>query len=224
MRVILFGATGMIGRGVLRECLLDAGVDSVLAVGRSRTGQQHEKLRECVLPDLTDHGAAAAELAGCDACFFCLGVSGAGMSEADYRRITHDVAVSAARALVAASPSSTFVFVSGAGTDAKSKTMWARVKGETENAILALPFAGKYAFRPAFVRPMHGETSRTRVYRIFYAVTRPVMPAIAALAPRHVTTTERVGRAMLAVARYGFPKAILENDDINAAAAASVTS
>jgi uncharacterized protein YbjT (DUF2867 family) len=220
-RVILFGASGMIGGGVLRECLVDDAVDGVLSIGRSKTGQTHAKLKELALPDLTDYRAVASELAGYDACFFCLGVSSAGMSEADYRKITYDIAVAAARALALASPQMTFVFVSGAGTDANSKTMWARVKGEAENAILAMPFRGKYAFRPAFVRPMHGATSRTRSYRILYAFTRPLMPALGAMFPRHVSTTERVGRAMLNVARKGYAKAILENADINAAAEAS---
>ena len=217
MRVILFGATGMIGGGVLRECLLAPGIDGVLCVGRAKTGRTEEKLGELTLPDLTAYGAVARELSGYDACFFCLGVSSAGMSEADYRHVTYDIAVAAAQALVEVSPAMTFIFVSGAGTDAASKTMWARIKGETENAILALPFRAKYAFRPAFVRPMHGITSRTRSYRILYAVTRPLMPALEALAPRYVTTTERVGRAMLNVVHNGFGKAVLENADINAA-------
>jgi uncharacterized protein YbjT (DUF2867 family) len=214
--VIIFGATGMIGGGVLRECLLDDGVERVLVVGRSKTGKTDGKLHELVVPDLTDYTAVAGELGGYDACFFCLGISSAGMDEASYRRVTYDIAVAAARALVAANPTMTFVFVSGAGTDATSKTMWARVKGETEKAILDLPFARKYAFRPAFVRPMHGVTSRTRAYRVLYAVTRPVMPVLSALAPRYVTTTERIGRAMLSVARKGSSKAILESGDINA--------
>lgn len=218
LRVIVFGATGMIGQGVLRESLLDPGVDRVLAIGRSGTGQTHEKLRELVLPDLTRYEAVAADLAGYDACFFCLGVSSTGMSETDYRRITHDIAVAAARALVAASPGMTFVFVSGAGTDATSKTMWARVKGETENEILGMPFAHKYVFRPAFVRPLHGIKSRTTSYRVLYAIMRPVVPLIGALAPRQVSTTEKVGRAMLNVVRGGAEKNILETADINAIA------
>src|SRR5262249_51131414 len=127
---------------------LDPGVESVLAVGRSALTEKDEKLRELVLTDLTDYASAGGELASYDACFFCLGVSSTGMSEADYRRVTYDIAIAAARALVVKNPDMTFVFVSGAGTDStgKSRTMWARVKGEAENAILALPFKGKYAF------------------------------------------------------------------------------
>ncbi len=142
------------------------------------------------------------------------------MSEADYRRVTVDIAVAAGRALVQANPGMTFVFVSGTGTDStgKSRTMWARVKGEAENAIFALPFKGAYAFRPAFIRPMHGITSRTRSYRVLYAIFRPLVPVVMALFPGQVTTTEKIGRAMLNVARRGAPKRILDTSDINAAA------
>jgi uncharacterized protein YbjT (DUF2867 family) len=213
MRVILFGATGMIGGGVLRECLLDPEVEVVLAVGRAKLERTHEKLEQLVLPDLTDYRAVAAQLAGFDACFYCLGITSAGMSEDAYRRVTYDITAAAARAIAEASPTMTFIFVSGAGTDPSSKTMWARVKGAAENAVLGLPFRAKYVFRPAFVA-----TSRTRSYRILYAIAWPLVPLIAAIAPRHVTTTERVGRAMLNVARRGFDKTILENDDINRAA------
>ena len=221
MNVILFGATGMVGQGVLRECLLDPGVGRVLAIGRGASGKADPKLRDLVLKDLTDYAAVADELAGYDACFFCLGIASAGMSEADYRKITVDIAVAAARVLVDRNPQMTFVYVSGAGSDStgKSRTMWARVKGEGENAILAMPFKGKFVFRPAFIRPLHGITSRTVSYRVLYAIMRPFVPVISALFPRHVTTTERVGRAMLAVARSGHPKAILENADIDAAGA-----
>jgi hypothetical protein len=220
MKVIVFGATGMVGQGVLRECLLDPGVEHVLTIGRSATGQKNDKLRELVCPDLTDYSGVAGELSGYDACFFCLGVSSTGMSEPDYRRVTYDIAVAAARTLVEKNPGMTFIFVSGAGTDptGKSRTMWARVKGQAESAILALPFKGKYVFRPAFIRPKHGITSRTRSYRILYAIFRPLFPLLNALFPRYVTTTERVGRAMLNVARHGAAKAVLESADIDAAA------
>src|SRR4051812_10198819 len=176
MKVVLFGATGMVGQGALRECLLAADVERVLAVGRSPLGQKHDKLQELTRKDLTDYAGAEEVLTGYDACFFCLGVTSAGMGEADYRRITLDIAVAAGRLLAARNPGLTFVFVSGAGTDPQSKTMWARVKGEAENAILAMPFKASYAFRPAFIRPLHGITSRTRSYRILYAVLRPLFP------------------------------------------------
>ncbi|GAC1352469.1 MAG: epimerase [Polyangiales bacterium] len=213
----------MIGQGVLRECLIDPSVERVLAVGRSATGQKHDKLRELVHKDLTNYAGVAAELSGYDACFFCLGVSSAGMSETDYRRVTYDIAVAAASTLVEKNANMTFIFVSGAGSDetGKSRMMWARVKGETENAILKFPFREKFVFRPAFVRPLHGITSRTRAYRAAYAVVGPIFPLLNALFPRSVTTTERVARAMLHVARRGYRKAILENDAINAAAGAS---
>jgi uncharacterized protein YbjT (DUF2867 family) len=221
MNVILFGATGMVGQGVLRECLLDPGVERVLAIGRGPSGKSDPKLRDLVMKDLTDYAAVAADLAGYDACFFCLGVTSTGMTEADYRKVTVDIAAAAARTLVEKNPQMTFVYVSGAGSDStgKSRTMWARVKGEGENAILSLPFKGKFVFRPAFIRPLHGITSRTASYRVLYAVIRPFVPVIVALFPKHVTTTERVGRAMLSVARNGHPKAILENADIDAAGA-----
>src|SRR5580700_6542169 len=220
MKVILFGATGMVGQGVLRECLLDQGVERVLAVGRSATGKSDPKLRDLVLPDLTDYSAVAGQVAGYDACFFCLGVTSAGMSEADYRRVTVDIAVAAARTLVDKSPQLTFVFVSGQGSDGtgKSRVMWSRVKGEAENAILALPFKGKFAFRPGFIQPAAGIVSRTPLYRFFYAILIPLFPLIKALFPRNVTTSESMARAMLNVARHGAPKAVLETVDINAAA------
>jgi uncharacterized protein YbjT (DUF2867 family) len=221
MKIILFGATGMVGQSVLRECLLDPGVERVLAIGRGPSGKTDPKLQDLVLKDLTDYTAVANELAGYDACFFCLGVTSAGMSETDYRKVTVDIAAAAARTLVEKNPQMTFVYVSGAGSDSTgtSRTMWARVKGEGENAILSLPFKGKFVFRPAFIRPLHGIRSRTTAYNVLYAIIWPFVPVISALFPRHVTTTERVGRAMLAVARRGHPKAILESADIDAAGA-----
>jgi len=204
----------------LRECLLDPGVERVLTVGRSATGQRHEKLQELVHADLTDYSRVSGDLTGYDACFFCLGISSAGMSEADYRRVTLDIPVAAGRALVAVNPELTFILVSGAGADStgKSRTMWARVKGEAENAVFALPFKAAYVFRPSFIRPMHGITSRTRSYRILYAILKPIVPVVMTLFRDQVTTTEKIGRAMLGVARHGAAKRILDTPDINAAA------
>jgi uncharacterized protein YbjT (DUF2867 family) len=218
MNVLLFGATGMIGQGVLRECLLDPDVRSVLAVGRNATWQRHEKLREIVPPDLLDLSTIVSELSGFDACFYCLGVSSTGMSEEDYRRITYDITMTVAMTLVKLNPAMTFVFVSGAGADRteRGRIMWARVKGKTENDVLRLPFKAAYVFRPGFVQPLHGIRSRTKLYRLFYAVTGPLFSVMKALFPKYVTTTERIGRAMLEVARHGAPKEVLESADINA--------
>lgn len=207
----------MVGQGVLRECLLDRDVTAVLAVGRRPTGQQHPKLREIQPDDLFDLGPVAAELTGFDACFFCLGISAVGRSEVDYRRITHDLTLSVARTLQPLNPDLTFGYVSGMGTDGtgNSRMMWARVKGETENALLALPFRG-YMFRPGFIQPLSGIRSRTRLYAAVYAVIRPLHPLLTRLFPSAMTTTERVGRAMLAVARDGHTPRVLETRDINA--------
>ncbi|GAA3562303.1 epimerase [Nonomuraea rosea] len=217
MRVILFGATGMVGRGVLRECLADDRVTEVLAVGRSPVGPVRGKLRELRHDDLLDLSAIEGELAGYDACFFCLGVSSAGMSERDYRLITYDFTLSVAGTLARLSPGSTFVYVSGAGTDANGRAMWARVKGATENALLDLPLRA-YMFRPGFIQPMYGVTSRTRVYRLAYVVARPLFPLIRRLFPAAVTTTEQIGLAMITVAERGAPERILGPADINALA------
>ncbi|MER6512257.1 NAD(P)H-binding protein [Nonomuraea sp. NPDC001636] len=215
MRVIIFGATGMVGRGVLRECLLDERVTAVLTVGRSPTGTVHPKLRELVHADLSDLSAVEGELSGYDACFFCLGVSAAGMSEQAYRRVTYDYTLAAGTTLARLSPSSTFVYVSGAGTDEHGRAMWARVKGATENALLALPFHA-YVFRPGYIQPMHGVTSRTRWYRLAYVVAGPLYPLLRRLFPASVTTTERIGQAMITVAERGAPERILGPAAINA--------
>ena len=218
MRVLLFGATGMVGQGVLRECLLDPDVESVLSVGRSATGQLHVKLRELVHRDFLDFSPIESELAGFDACFFCLGVSSAGMKEEAYRRITYDFTMAAARTLARLNPNMTFVYVSGMGTDSseRGRTMWARVKGQTENALLRMPFQAAYMFRPGVIVPLHGIKSRTALYRIPYMLMAPLLPLLEAAFPKYVTTTERLGRAMIHVAKQGAAKAVLESSGINA--------
>jgi len=220
MKIVLFGATGMIGQGVLRECLLAPDVEVVLSVGRNASGREHPKLRELVRADLFDWSSAKGELAGYDACFFCLGISSAGMSEERYRKITYDLTLAAAQVLVEKNPAMTFIYVSGASTDStgEGKTMWARVKGRTENALLALPFRGAYMFRPGLIVAMNGEVSRTPAYRYAYMFLGWLAPLLAKLSPKSVTTTEKMGRAMLNVARHGAPQRILEVPDINAAA------
>jgi uncharacterized protein YbjT (DUF2867 family) len=217
VNVVLFGATGMVGQGVLRECLLDPGVTAVLSVGRSRTGQTHAKLREIVHADLLDFSPLESVLVGLDACFFCLGVASAGMAEANYRRVTFGITLAAATTLVRLNPGMTFVYVSGAGADSSEhgRVMWARVRGETENAILRMPFKAAAVIRPAGIIPLHGITSRTPLYRAAYTLTRPFWPMLYRMFPQFVTTTERLGRLMLQIARRGSPKPILEARDIN---------
>ena len=220
MKVILFGATGMVGQGVLRECLLDPDVERVLSIVRVPSGTTHDKLRELVVADFFDWSAHEDELAGYDACFFCLGVSSAGMSEADYAHVTYDLTLAAAQPLARKNPNLVFIYVSGAGTDSteKGRSMWARVKGRTENALRALPFKSVYLFRPGFIQPLHGIKSKTRMYRIGIAVAAPLVPLARLIAPGSITTTEKVGRAMLAAAKRGAPSPILHNKDINALA------
>ena len=217
MKVILFGATGMVGQGVLRECVLDPEVESVLAIGRSATGQQHEKLHEIVHQDLSDLSTIRGRLSAYDACFFCLGVSAAGMDEPAYRRVTYDLTISTAGTLAKLNPMMTFIYVSGAGTDSteRGRMMWARVKGKTENALLQMPFKAAYMFRPAYIQPLHGIRTKTVWYRALYALMGPFYPVWKVLLPKYVTTTECVGRAMLKVAKQGAPKHVLENQDIS---------
>jgi uncharacterized protein YbjT (DUF2867 family) len=217
VRVIVFGATGMVGQGVLRECLVDPDVEQVLAVGRTRSGLVNSKLKEIVTQDLLDYSSLEPELMGFDACFFCLGVSAVGMNEQDYRRITYEITMAAANTLVRLNPQMIFIYVSGTGTDSteRGRMMWARVKGQTENAILKLPFKAAYMFRPGYIQPMHGIRTKTGWYRALYAVMGPVYPLFKAIAPKYVTTTEAVGRAMLNAAKRGSPDVYLENDAIN---------
>jgi uncharacterized protein YbjT (DUF2867 family) len=222
MNILLFGATGMVGQGALRECLLDPDVQLVQTVGRSATGAQHPKLREIVHQDLWRYDAIAAQLSGFDACFFCLGVSSSGMPEANYERVTYDITIAAAEILSRLNPRMTFIYVSGAGTDRteRGRTMWARVKGRTENALLRLPFAAAYMFRPGIIQPLYGVRSKTALYRVFYTLTKPLLPLLRRAFPNHVLTTQQIGRAMLAVARRGYPQRVLESKDIRAAAQA----
>jgi len=219
MKAILFGARGMVGQGVLRECLLDPTVERVLSINRSPAGQQNAKLTEIVHKDFFDSSAIEVQFTGYDACFYCAGSSAAGMTEDDYFHATYDMTLAAAQTLARVNPAMTFIYISGAGTDSteQGRTMWARVKGKTENALLRLPFKAAYMFRPGIIQPLHGIQSRTSGYRIFYTVTKPLLPLLRWLFPQYVTTTELLGRAMIRVAENGYPKRILETRDINQA-------
>jgi uncharacterized protein YbjT (DUF2867 family) len=218
MKVVLFGATGMVGQGVLRECLLDPGVESVLAVGRSLTGQRDPKLREIVHDNFWDFSNIESELAGFDACFFCLGVSSVGMDAERYRHLTYDITLAAAKTLVKLNPGMVFIYVTGRGTDSSEggSLMWARVKGKTENDLRKLPFKAAYMFRPAGIQPLHGVKSKTAWVQAIYVATAPLLALLARTSPKYMTTTEQVGRAMIKVARDGYPRPVLESEDINA--------
>lgn len=218
VKVIIFGGTGMVGQGALLECLDAPDVAEVLSVVRAPSVRSHPKLRELVHRDFFDFTPVAGQLSGYDACFFCLGTTSAGKSEAEYARVTHDITVAAASVLARTNPRMTFVFVSGSGSDSteRGRIMWARIKGKAENAVLGMPFKGAYVFRPALIQAMRGVQSRTALYRIPYLVLAPVIPFLRRRFPNYVTTTEQIGRAMLEVARHGAPKRILESADINA--------
>jgi uncharacterized protein YbjT (DUF2867 family) len=216
MRILLFGATGMVGQGVLRECLRDPAVQQVQTIGRTATGVIHPKLREIVHRDMFQYSGISAELTGFDACFFCLGVSSGGMAPDTYERLTYTLTVAVAEALSALNPGMTFVYVSGAGTDSteQGRLRWARVKGKTENALLRMPFRAAYMFRPGLIVPLHGIRSKTALYRVFYSIGRPLLPVLKAVFPNQVLTTEQVGRAMVNAVRFGASKQVLESGDI----------
>jgi uncharacterized protein YbjT (DUF2867 family) len=219
MKVVLFGASGMVGAGVLLECIEEPRIQAVLVVGRSSSGVTHPKVREILHRDFFDYTPIQSQFADCDACFFCLGVSSAGMNEDEYRHLTYDLTMAAAAAMVSVNSQLTFCYVSGAGTDSteRGRLMWARVKGRTENALLGMPFKAAFMFRPAFIQPLKGVRSKAW-YQALYTAIGPLYPLLQKLLPRYSTTTENMGRAMIQVVETGYPKRILESDDINRAA------
>jgi len=216
--VLVFGATGMVGQGVLRECVLDSEVELVVTVGRTATGARDAKIREIVRTDLSSYAEIEDELTGFDACFFCLGVSSGGRKEADYERVTYGLTLAAAETLSRVNPGMTFIYVSGAGTDSseRGRVMWARVKGRTENALLRLPLKA-YMFRPGLIQPLDGIKSKTPAYRILYGLAKPLLPLVRWAFPNQVLSTREIGQAMLAVAKRGYGKRIMETVDIRAA-------
>ena len=218
IKAIITGATGMVGEGVLHECLLHPDIESVLVINRRPCNIQHPKLKEIIHENFFDFSAIEDQLSGYNACFFCLGISSVGMKEDKYSKVTYDLTLGFATTLAKLNPEMIFCYVSGAGTDSteKGKMMWARVKGKTENDLMKLPFKKAYMFRPGVIVPLHGIKSRTPLYRIPYMLMAPLLPLLEAAFPKYVTTTERLGRAMIHVAKQGAAKAVLESSDINA--------
>ena len=217
MRVLIFGATGMVGQGVLRECLEDPGIESITIIGRTASGMVLPRVKEIVRADLFDYSGFETVFSAVDACFFCLGVTSSGMSEAEYTRLTYTLTLAAAQALSRIRPGTAFIYVSGSGTDSseKGRSMWARVKGRTENDLLKLPL-NAWMFRPGFIQPMDGIQSKTPAYRRFYKAIGPLLPLLHKALPNQVLTTREIGQAMIALARDGYSKRILEARDIRA--------
>jgi uncharacterized protein YbjT (DUF2867 family) len=215
VKVILFGATGMVGQAVLSQCLADPGVHVVVVVGRTSVGRSDPKMREILHRDFFDFDALTDEFTGADACLFCLGVSSVGKKEPEYRRVTKDITLAAAEVIARASPSVVFEYISGRGTDSTEhgRVMWARVKGETENALLAMPFRG-YAIRPGFIQATGGEQTKTTFYRAAYRVTGWLYPILRRFAPDYVIRSDELGRAMIEVARQLPEKRKLESADL----------
>ncbi|RXZ77792.1 epimerase [Paenibacillaceae bacterium] len=212
LSVILTGATGMVGEGVLHECLLHHNVERVLVINRKPCGVAHPKLTEIVHSDFFDLSAYAAQLTGYNACFFCLGVSSLGMSEAEYSKVTHDLTLSVAALLSDLNPEMVFCYVTAGGTDSteQGKSMWARVKGRTENDLLKLPFKAAHMFRPGYIHPIKGLNNAHR----YYAAFMWLYPVLRRIIPKHAVSLSELGRAMINIASSNSPSSILNCEDM----------
>ena len=216
MKVIITGATGMVGKGVLLECLDNDAVTAVLVVNRRTVDMQHPKLTEIIHKDFFDLSPISEQLAGYDACFFCLGISSFRQSEEVYTKITYDLTVNFAGALLKSTPGMVFIYVSGTGTDSteSGSTMWARVKGKTENDIIKMGFKDAYAFRPAYIKPESNTPSSTPIYQVLLSIFGVLHPVIKLLFPKYTTTTAQIGKAMIEVVQHGFERKQVESIDI----------
>lgn len=215
LKILITGATGMLGGGVLRECLDNDDVSSVVSLSRSSVNISSPKLMEILLPDFSDLSSVEDKLSGFDACFYCLGTTSNGMSEQDYRKITLDLTLVFAQKILKLNPEGTFTFVSAEGSDPNGKSMWARVKGEAEQAVLNLGFKKAFIFRPAVTYPDNGVEIRSKSNRFAMYIIKPLYPILKRLLPNMVTTTSRFGRAMINVSKDGFDKNILGCKEIN---------
>jgi uncharacterized protein YbjT (DUF2867 family) len=219
LKVIITGTTGMVGEGVLFECLAHPAIERVLSVSRKPYGAEHPKLKQCIVPDFLDLAGVTNELTGYDACFYCAGVSSRGMSEAAYSHVTYDLTLNFARTLLSVNPRLVFSHVSGSHTDGseQSSVMWARVKGKTENALLKLGFEHAYNFRPGFMKPTPGQQN----IKGYYKAIGPLYPVLRAVFPNQVSTMREVALAMINSVLKGYPKPVLEVKDIKLLATVS---
>lgn len=217
IKAIITGSTGMVGKGVLLECLDNENVDKVLLLNRRALGIEHPKIKEIIVKDFFNLYPIKDSLKSYNACFFCLGISSAGVKAETYKKITYDLTIHLAGILSELNENMCFIYVSGTGTSTseKSRMRWANVKGKTENDILKLPFKEAYMFRPGFIQPKKGIVSRTRLYRFIYFITSPLFPVFRILFPTMITNTVFVGKAMINAVLHGYHKKWLENKDIN---------
>lgn len=216
MKVIVTGATGMVGKSVLLECLEYPGITEVLSISRKTMGTAHPKLRELIHADFTEFASVAAQLKGYDACYACMGVSSAGMKEAEYTRLTYDYTLSLARELYGLNPGMTFIYVSGQGTDSSEKgsNMWARVKGKTENGVLKLGFRQAFAFRPGMIIPLKGVVPSSKLYRVLIVNLTWLLKLVKKMAPNSVVDSVQIGKAMIAITENGYGKSIIDPRNI----------
>lgn len=217
IKAIITGATGMVGKGVLLECLEDDNVEKVLVIVRETTSIVHPKLEEIIHKDFSDFTPIIPTLVGYNACYFCLGISSNGISKQKYEEITYNFTIHFAEVLLPLNPDLTFCYVSGTGTSTEenSSMNWANVKGKTENKLLSMPFEKAYMFRPGFIQPEKGVETKVFLYKMLYVILTPLFPILDKLFPQNITTTSRVGKAMISVVNKGYSNVHLENKDIN---------
>lgn len=212
IKAIITGSTGMVGEGVLHICLNSPEVESVLVINRKPCGVEHPKLKEIVHKDFMHLSPILDQLSGYNACYFCAGVSSVGKTKEEYRHITYDLTLNFANTLVQLNPDMVFTYVSGVGTDSteKRKSMWARVKGKTENDLMRLPFKDVYAYRPGYIQPIKGLKNAYKIYKVFV----PFYPILEKIFPKYVGTLEEIGNSMIYVTQNGYDKKVLEIVDI----------
>jgi len=216
IKVIITGATGMVGKGVLLECLASDKVDKILLLSRSSIGIENDKITEIIHKDFYNFSTYYDAFKGYDACYFCLGTSSFRMKEREYNEITYKMTLHLAKLLSEVNPEMSFCYVSGVGTDTTEmgRSMWARVKGKTENAILKLPFKSAFMFRPGFIQPVNGVKSKTSLYKTIYSIVGPFYPLLKWMNPNGLITTNDLAKAMIKTTLDGYDEAIIYNKDI----------